>query len=150
MDIAMDDAEVDASPSPAHQAPCMIPGGENPMLHSWQGFQEDYQRLLATGQKAERACTYLMCKARIASAKTLVEDKSTLRFTVSIDDFEEIPQEATEGCGFTPREYIHRFLGTHAVGQRSFALQVRVYLPKLGMQPQWNDHMADIGDVTSV
>ncbi len=52
MDIAMDDAEVDASPSPAHQAPCMIPGGENPMLHSWQGFQEDYQRLLATGQKA--------------------------------------------------------------------------------------------------
>jgi ribosomal protein L24 len=48
-------------------------------------------------------------------------------------DFESIAEIAHEGCGFIPREYITRFLGTHAIGKRTFAVQVRIFAPLLGV-----------------
>jgi len=48
-------------------------------------------------------------------------------------EFELIPEVANEGCGFIPRSYIHKFFGNHAVGKRTFALQVRVFIPLLGI-----------------
>ena len=52
---------------------------------------------------------------------------------LTASDFEEIPEIAHEGCGFIPRKYIEMFIGTHAVGKRTFALQVRIIVPKLGV-----------------
>jgi RNA dependent RNA polymerase len=48
-------------------------------------------------------------------------------------DFEMIPEVANEGCGFCPAHYIQRWLGNHAVGKRTFALQVRVFAPRIGV-----------------
>jgi hypothetical protein len=48
-------------------------------------------------------------------------------------EFEKVPELANEGCGFISRSYIERFLGSHAVGKRTFALQVRIFAPQLGI-----------------
>lgn len=48
-------------------------------------------------------------------------------------EFEEIEEVAHEGCGFIPRRYIQELLGSHRVGQRTFALQVRIFASRLGV-----------------
>ena len=48
-------------------------------------------------------------------------------------DFEIIPETCNEGCGFIPRHYIQRLLGTGSDTKRIFALQVRIFAPKLGI-----------------
>jgi RNA dependent RNA polymerase len=48
-------------------------------------------------------------------------------------DFELISEVANEGCGFCPPHFIQRWLGNHAVGKRTFALQVRVFGSKIGI-----------------
>jgi len=48
-------------------------------------------------------------------------------------DFETIPEIANEGCGFIPRDFIRHFLGNGKVGQRTCVLQVRIFVPTLGI-----------------
>lgn len=49
------------------------------------------------------------------------------------DDFELIDEHGNEGCGFLPREYVYRFLGSYAVGKWTFAVQVRIFASRLGV-----------------
>ena len=51
----------------------------------------------------------------------------------TLEDFEEIPERAHEGCGFIPEHFVHRLLGSGIVGRRTLALQVRILAPQLGL-----------------
>ena len=48
-------------------------------------------------------------------------------------DFEEIPEQCNEGCGFIPKEILTRLLGSHVRGKQTMAIQVRLFAPKLGI-----------------
>lgn len=67
------------------------------------------------------------------AAKSNLKTRDYLIFHLSSDDFEEIDDNCNEGCGFVPRGYIEQFLGTHAVGKRTMALQFRLFAPRLGV-----------------
>jgi len=51
---------------------------------------------------------------------------------LNAQDFCAIEENGNVGCGFIPRNMIERFLGKYAVGQRTFALQVRIQIPSMG------------------
>ena len=51
----------------------------------------------------------------------------------SSNDFELISEDSHVGCGFVPRGYLEQFLGSNGRGTRTFAIQVRIFSPKLGI-----------------
>jgi ribosomal protein L24 len=52
---------------------------------------------------------------------------------LSSQDFEIIEENSNEGCGFIPRKYIDQFFGHLPLESRIFAIQVRIFAPKLGI-----------------
>jgi hypothetical protein len=46
---------------------------------------------------------------------------------------EMIPEVSHLGCGFILRSYIYKYLGHHAIGQRTFALRVRYFDSRYGI-----------------
>jgi hypothetical protein len=52
---------------------------------------------------------------------------------VTSNDFEMIQEAANEGRGFCPPHFVRNWLGNHAVGRRTFALQVRIFASNLGI-----------------
>ena len=66
-------------------------------------------------------------------AMTPKNSRSMLVTDLIAADFEEIPEEGHEGCGFIPRAFLERFFGSSAVGKRTLAIQVRVFCPSLGI-----------------
>jgi len=49
------------------------------------------------------------------------------------EDVELIEDSGGDGCGFVPRGYIEKLLGNREVGKRTFGLQVRIFVPTLGI-----------------
>ena len=83
-----------------------------------------------TPKKAASRLELLCSSARRATQK----NRDFLLFTdLTSRDFEFVPEIAHEGCGFVPPHYVAQWLGTHAVGKRTFALQVRVFGPRVGV-----------------
>ncbi|KAL9188528.1 hypothetical protein ACHAXT_006906 [Thalassiosira profunda] len=84
-------------------------------------------------EKTPARLELLGSKVRKSTLTTRGKD-GYLAFELSApDDFELIDDSAHEGCGFVPKSFVHKFLGDHAVGKRTFAIQVRVYSPRLGV-----------------
>lgn len=83
-------------------------------------------------QKVPARLELLGSKIRKATAKKLSME-GFLAFDLMASDFELIEENGNEGCGFIPRQFIEKFLGKGAVGLRTFALQVRIYAPSLGV-----------------
>jgi RNA dependent RNA polymerase/KOW motif len=69
----------------------------------------------------------------LQSTAYMYKQRPVICTDLTVDDFEEIPEEAHEGCGFMPAALVQRLFGTRAVGKRTFALQVRILAPKLGL-----------------
>jgi len=47
--------------------------------------------------------------------------------------FEDIPETFHLGCGFIPEEFLQDLLGNNALAKRTFAIQVRIFAPQLGV-----------------
>lgn len=86
------------------------------------------------GQLAvEKAVARLELLQSTARASTRQGPSHLIFDDLTASDFELIDEDGHEGCGFIPREYIERFLGSHAVGKRTMALQVRMVAPRIGI-----------------
>jgi ribosomal protein L24 len=66
-------------------------------------------------------------KSKIKARELLILDD------LSSQDFDCIPENSNEGCGFVPRGIIRRLLGNFTNGKRTFAIQVRIFAPKIGI-----------------
>lgn len=66
-------------------------------------------------------------KSKIKARELLILDD------LSSEDFDCIPENCNEGCGFVPRGIITRLLGNSTKGKRTIAIQVRIFAPKLGI-----------------
>ena len=69
------------------------------------------------------------------AVKSNQNDKGCLVFEdlSSHCDLERIPEDSHVGCGFIHRKYLEQFVGTNQCGRRTFAIEVRIFSPQLGI-----------------
>jgi RNA dependent RNA polymerase len=98
-----------------------------PTIH----LQEELERFADFGRLTTGK---VVARLELLQSTAYMHNQRPLMFSdLTIDDLEEIPELAHEGCGFIPVQFVHRLFGSGIVGRRTFALQVRILAPKLGL-----------------
>lgn len=71
----------------------------------------------------------------VSTAATGAAPKGKLALYTDLEskDLEWIPENSNVGCGFIPRAYLERFLGTNIRGKRAFCIQVRIFSKEFGV-----------------
>jgi transcription antitermination factor NusG len=108
----------------------LVEGGGVPPIN----LQEELEKVAAFGRLAPGKVAARLELFQSTAQKSNPGKKDYLIFDdLTSADFETIPEIANEGCGYIPREYIQRFLGNCKIGKRTCALQVRIFVSKLGV-----------------
>lgn len=97
------------------------------ILESWAGFGR-----LKTNKVAARL-QLLQSTAMVKNGKSVICKNLNSSDIETIPEIEEIPEIAHEGCGFMPVGFASIIVGRGAVGQRTFAIQVRILSSKHGL-----------------
>jgi hypothetical protein len=100
--------------------------------------QEELERLCDFGSENPRKAAARIKMLNSTASKSNLKGRDFMMFDLDISDFEEIDEEICygyekyQGTGYVPREYLEAWLGHHAIGKRTCAIQIRVWSPALG------------------
>ena len=100
-------------------------------------LQEELERMgnfgNLTSEKVAARLELLQSPAHVRPSSQNSKQPLVYSDLFTTDDFEEIEEIAHEGCGFMPVDFAQKIYGCHAIGKRTFALQVRIVVPQLGI-----------------